>query len=199
MFQGAGWNIENLLVNYDIDNASQKSPRAVLDEYFPNNPAVFTDYTSHACWVNSKALEAVDFTNDTPDPVGGRIIRRSNKEAIGILYDNAGDIVLEKAWIVQKDKASLEYYGGLRAGLRDAAKYGITTIGDGRMYWRRGWMTTWNKMLTEQKLTVRVVVRPWVYPEVAISTQIDKFKTFYRGETNSRLMVNQVSNNLCTV
>ena len=61
------------------------------------------------------------------------------------------------------------------------------------MYSRRGWMDIWKKAEREDKLTARVVVCPWVYPDVDMNEQLREFEIIHRGmSTDSRLMVNQV-------
>ena len=47
----------------------------------------------HAGWANSAALEIAGIDDDTPDPVGGKIIRDDNGHATGILIDNAMELV----------------------------------------------------------------------------------------------------------
>lgn len=43
----------------------------------------------HTMWANSLALEAVGYTRDTPDPVGGEIVRDADGEPTGILRESA--------------------------------------------------------------------------------------------------------------
>lgn len=95
---GTGFSLEELLKDMD-EKSEQQTPLQVLDELFPNNPVLIMERTSHSVWVNSKALELAGINKDTKDPQGGRIIRDSETgEPFGILYDTAGDIVMEKAW-----------------------------------------------------------------------------------------------------
>lgn len=95
---GTGFSLEALLKDMD-EKSEQQTPLQVLDELFPNNPVLIMERTSHSVWVNSKALELAGINKDTKDPQGGRIIRDSETgEPFGILYDTAGDIVMEKAW-----------------------------------------------------------------------------------------------------
>jgi predicted amidohydrolase YtcJ len=41
-------------------------------------------------------------TKDTPDPVGGIILRNSKGEPNGILLENAGNMILDKAFDIEK-------------------------------------------------------------------------------------------------
>ncbi|MDA1971609.1 amidohydrolase [Bacillus cereus] len=188
---GTGFSLEALLKDMD-EKSEQQTPLQVLDELFPNNPVLIMERTSHSVWVNSKALELAGINKDTKDPQGGRIIRDSETgEPFGILYDTAGDIVMEKAWNSQPNMFE-KNYEGLLDGLDEVAKNGITTVGDGRLYWKRGWLDVWNKVNDEKKLTSRVVLRPWVYPNLNEAEQMEYFKKIKRDDVSSRMLINQV-------
>ncbi|MGN4255040.1 amidohydrolase [Bacillus cereus group sp. MYBKT14-1] len=188
---GTGFSLEALLKDMD-EKSEQQTPLQVLDELFPNNPVLIMERTSHSVWVNSKALELAGINKDTKDPQGGRIIRDSETgEPFGILYDTAGDIVMEKAWNSQPNLFE-KNYEGLLDGLDEVAKNGITTVGDGRLYWKRGWLDVWNKVNDEKKLTSRVVLRPWVYPNLNEAEQMEYFKKIKRDDVSSRMFINQV-------
>ncbi|MFE9077628.1 urease [Bacillus cereus] len=188
---GTGFSLEELLKDMD-EKSEQQTPLQVLDELFPNNPVLIMERTSHSVWVNSKALEVAGINKETKDPQGGRIIRDPETgEPFGLLYDTAGDIVMEKAWNSQP-KLFEKNYDGLLDGLDEVAKNGITTVGDGRLYWKRGWLDVWNKVNDEKKLTSRVVLRPWVYPNLNEAEQIEYFKKIKRDDVSSRMLINQV-------
>ena len=137
-------------------------------------------------------FRSAGINKDTKDPQGGRIIRDSETgEPFGILYDTAGDIVMEKAWNSQPNLFE-KNYEGLLDGLDEVAKNGITTVGDGRLYWKRGWLDVWNKVNDEKKLTSRVVLRPWVYPNLNEAEQMEYFKKIKRDDVSSRMLINQV-------
>ncbi|WP_033707064.1 amidohydrolase [Bacillus mycoides] len=188
---GTGFSLEELLKDMD-EKSEHQTPLQVLDELFPNNPVLIMERTSHSVWVNSKALEVAGINKETKDPQGGRIIRDPETgEPFGILYDTAGDIVMEKAWNSQSNLFEKNYEGFLD-GLDEVAKNGITTVGDGRLYWKRGWLDVWNKVNDEKKLTSRVVLRPWVYPNLNEAEQMEYFKKIKRDDVSSRMLINQV-------
>jgi len=60
-----------------------------LDAVAPNNPVYLIDEAHHSAWLNSKALEIVGITKDTPNPQGGIIERDSDGEANGLLRESA--------------------------------------------------------------------------------------------------------------
>ena len=50
----------------------EKGPtKAALDAVVPDRPVMLYDWSGHSQWMNSKALEVLGITRDTPDPVPG--------------------------------------------------------------------------------------------------------------------------------
>jgi len=81
--RGGQWN-EGLFAGTD------KAPKEILDEVAPDHPVFLMDWSVHNAWVNSRALEMLGITDETPDPSGGVIVRDlQSGEATGILLDNA--------------------------------------------------------------------------------------------------------------
>ncbi len=143
-------------------------------------------------WVNSVALDKAKITILSPDPAGGKILKDPETgKLLGILLDNAGDRLMELAWNSIDDQFEASYEG-LLAGLEQAAIHGITTIGDGRMYWKRGWYEVWMEAEQEGDLTARVSVRPWIYPASPMLNQLKYFESIYSDDLARLLIVNQV-------
>ncbi len=165
------------------------NPRALLDRLFPDHPVIIMDYTSHAMFVNSAALAKAEVPN--AQPIGGVIMHDETGTPNGILVDNAGDLVMETAvnQLPDRDQRALD---GIRHGLKEAARHGITTIGDGRTYWRRGMMEAWRKVERTGELTARVSLRPWIYPNVAVAAQRRFLRQNYQNDRTRLLIVNQV-------
>lgn len=63
--------------------------RQDLDDISPDNPVVLTQWSGHAAWVNSKALELAGIGGDTPSPDGGEIVKDGDGEPTGILLESA--------------------------------------------------------------------------------------------------------------
>ena len=83
---GRGWN--------QVLWPDQSFPRASdLDAIVPDRPVWLERVDGHAGWANSKTLAIAGIDDDTPDPVGGRILRDSDGTATGILIDKAMDLV----------------------------------------------------------------------------------------------------------
>jgi len=66
---------------------------ASLDAVSPNNPVLLAHTSGHAIYANAAALKLAGIGRDTPDPVGGSIVRDAKGNAIGALRDTAGDAV----------------------------------------------------------------------------------------------------------
>lgn len=184
---GYGHSLEVVLGEDFVPN----NPLPLLDQIFQKNPIVFMEQTSHSMLVNSLAYAAANITTSTAHPNGGKIMKNDDGSLNGVVVDNAGDIVLELAMNSINNKFDVNY-DGLLAGLEEVKKYGITTIGDGRMYWKRGWYEVWQEAESQGNLTARVSVRPWIYPELEKAEQITFLRTAYQNDLSRRLIINQV-------
>ncbi len=81
--RGGQWSAELL-------GAEQPPHKSLLDAIIPDQPVFLMDSTVHNAWLNSKALELLGITRDTPDPNGGTIVHDANTgEPSGILLDKA--------------------------------------------------------------------------------------------------------------
>jgi predicted amidohydrolase YtcJ len=71
-FGGGGWPCRT-----DLDLAEIRRPVAIFD------------IDGHSCWTNSRALEILNYTADSPDPEGGQILRDGKGQPTGILLETA--------------------------------------------------------------------------------------------------------------
>ncbi|AOT10987.1 amidohydrolase [Pseudoalteromonas luteoviolacea] len=170
----------------------QDSPIEVLDEAVPNRPVIIMEQTSHSMWVNSKALELARINANSLDPIGGVIGRDEQGNVDGILYDNAGNQVMELAMRSLTNTQQNDYLGLIDYTMPALNKAGITSISDARTYWQRGHLDTWLKIAKEDKLTLRAHLGLWAYPQMNDATQLSKLKSLYQADPNSLLKVNQV-------
>jgi len=179
-------------IDLTLSEDEQYTPLEIIDQVFRDRPVIIMEQTSHSMWVNSIALQLAGISPDTPDPQGGKIMKDLHTgELLGILIDNAGDIVMEQAWNSLRNKFT-KSYDGLVNGLQEAARYGITTVGDGRLYWKRGWYDVWKALEADGELTARVSLRPWIYPHLPQHQQLDFLKRVHNPNKNTLLIVDQV-------
>lgn len=183
---GYGHQLDRLLGDNQNSN-----PRKQLDKWFPHNPVIIMEESSHSMLVNSLALEKVNIDENSKHPQGGQIMFAEDGKPNGVLFDNAGDIVMELAWTSLSNNFQVSY-DGLLAGLNEATRYGITTIGDGRLYWRRGWYEVWQEALKNDVINVRTSLRPWVYPDIPLDQQINYLRDIVSLNKDSLLVVDQV-------
>jgi len=83
---GRGWNQDF------FSDADRMPNRWDLDKVSTEHPVCATRACGHALVVNSKALEMLNITADTPQVDGGQIVME-NGEPNGVFFDNAMDLV----------------------------------------------------------------------------------------------------------
>lgn len=110
--------------------AERRDPtREDLDAISTEIPIYLIHQSSHMGAANSRALELVGITRDTPDPAGGVIIRDANGEPTGILEENAHIL----AWLKLLETVDAEGMKAVvRAGADLWARFGYTTAEEGR-------------------------------------------------------------------
>lgn len=170
---GAGHALETLL-------AANREPRLILDDVNSTYPIMIMEYTSHSLWVNSKALELTGFDTATTHPIGGYIMHDAvSGNANGILMDNAGDAIWALALAPNSIIDSINYEGLVNNSLPTMASHGITSICEARTYWKRNYHQIWQDVKTNEKLTCRVVLNPWAYPDDDLASLIPALQSMY--------------------
>lgn len=115
--QGRGWNTD--------DWEDRRFPtRYDLDRISTDIPVSYTRACGHVICVNSKALEIMGVSKDTPQIEGGNIETDENGEPLGIFAEAARDLVYDALpkLNVEDIKRMLE------AGAKDALSYGLTML-----------------------------------------------------------------------
>ena len=75
-----------------------------LSAISPDNPVILGHASGHGVFANAKAMEVAGVSVETPNPSGGRIVRDSDGEAIGVFEETAMSVIRE---------AHQEYLDGL--------------------------------------------------------------------------------------
>jgi predicted amidohydrolase YtcJ len=112
--------------DHTIWNPPALPTRQLIDAVTPHNPVFVSRLDGHMSLANSLALKMAGVTRDTPDPPGGTIVRDANGEPTGILKDAAKSLVDG----VIPSPATDERVAAGRAGLAEAARFGVTAFGD---------------------------------------------------------------------
>lgn len=98
----------------------------MLDDIVPDRPVYLDAFDFHSTWVNSAALRELGITRDTPDPVGGKIVRDpSTGDATGWLQETA---TTERVWPLLNQVSDAEIEGRVLSALDAFARAGITSI-----------------------------------------------------------------------
>jgi len=141
---GRGWDQAKL--------AEHRNPtRWDLDEAAPDNPVYLTRTCGHVVVVNSKALEVAGVTRDTPQPVGGTIVKDEDREPTGLLLERPA------FWLVLKHvpPPDLERKKeAIRLASRAFSEAGLTGVIEAGIAAED--MRAYQEVLREGGLTVRV-------------------------------------------
>ena len=140
--------------NWDHENWGGLIPdKSWIDSLTNNFPVLVSRVDGHMALANSKALEKANINENTPNPVGGEIVKDINTGIpTGILKDTAIDIVRK---LIPKQSHS-EQDSILKTSMNYASSQGITQIHD---------MATWDDLQTfrrnKDKLTLRIKAYTW--------------------------------------
>lgn len=117
--QGRGWDQNDWPIQAFPDEAA-------LSRAVPAHPVYLRRIDGHAALVNALALQRAGIDASTPDPSGGRIIRRPDGSPTGVLVDAATDLVSARIPAPSRQEHMLR----LKRALQHAAEKGLTGIHD---------------------------------------------------------------------
>jgi predicted amidohydrolase YtcJ len=110
-----GWGWQQSVWGGDFPTAHQ------LDAATTDHPVALSAKSGHARWCNSLALRLAGISRDTPDPIGGEIMRDANGEPTGVLLENAmglvGAVIPEPTPHEEEEATMVAMRGMNRAGL----------------------------------------------------------------------------------
>lgn len=121
--KGRGWD-QNLWPGKAFPDARS------LDAAFPDRPVAASRVDGHSLWVNTEAMRRAGVGRTTPDPPGGRIVRRADGTPSGVFVDSARDLI----WKVEPPPGAEELRARLETALKQCAALGITEVGDASAY-----------------------------------------------------------------
>jgi len=98
----------------------------VLDRAAPQHPVFLTRSDAHVGWANATALALAGLDPSTPDPPGGRILRRTDGALTGILLERA----VEAVTAVIPAPLTEELVRAFRRGAEELAARGVTRAYD---------------------------------------------------------------------
>lgn len=105
-----------------------------LSAVSPNNPVMLSHASGHSLFANAKAMEIAGITAETPNPVGGEIVRDSRGEAIGVFEERAMRPIYEayQAYLntLSPEAKQQQWRKGIELAQQDCLKKGITSFQD---------------------------------------------------------------------
>lgn len=94
--EGRGWHQEKWS-RLPEKNVGGYPYHDLLSAASPQNPVVLYHASGHSLFANEQAMKLAGISSETPDPVGGRIVRDAAGRAVGVFEENAMDLV-ERAY-----------------------------------------------------------------------------------------------------
>jgi predicted amidohydrolase YtcJ len=116
---GMGWN------QHDWGTPALPDHRE-LSRRVPHHPVFLVRIDAHSAWVNEAALAVGSFAAATPDPHGGRILRRTDGSPSGVLLERAVEPLLEHIPVA----AGWEIREAFKRSARALAARGVTEVFD---------------------------------------------------------------------
>lgn len=124
-----------VLMAYNWDYPACPAPRKeILDEAFPRNPVVLSQFSGHAQWLNSAALRAIGIAKGRRDPPRGQVLRDADGEPTGIVRD-LGDTALSRARFKSIFFDAEMRDRRLAIALETFRRHGITSVQDNTWFY----------------------------------------------------------------
>ncbi len=90
--EGRGWHQEKW--DTPLDQQIHGYPfHDQLSAVSPNNPVILYHASGHALFANKAAMATAGVSTETPNPVGGEIVRDNNENAIGVFEERAMKVI----------------------------------------------------------------------------------------------------------
>ena len=176
--EGRGWHQEKW-----IEPAGQTVNgypyHDALSAISPKHPVVLRHASGHALIANKAAMQLAGISRETPDPVGGRIVRDASGQVLGVFEENAMALITQplKDWKNKRTEAEKQAdFDHTTALAADAClKNGITSFQDaGSDFWE---IEQYRRLAESGKLPLRLWVmigqpKPKDYGKLADYPQI---------------------------
>jgi predicted amidohydrolase YtcJ len=146
-----------LLLETIYTNANAELPITILDRAYPNSPIVIIDSIGHGAVVNTAAINRAKQMNpDFETDYGGKVLRDTETmEYYGIVTESTQQIFRSMAFTSQSTKHQQIAYDSLLAALVTLNSNGVTSLSDAGGFWQQAQTESWQRALSENKLTVR--------------------------------------------
>lgn len=147
--EGRGWHQEKWTKSAGV-TVNGYPYHDALSAASPNNPVVLFHASGHGLIANSKAMEMAGVSRETPDPIGGRIVRDVKGVPIGVFEENAMDLITQPFHSWQMKRSAAQKQTDLEKAVAGAAQtclsFGITSFQDaGSSFWSWNNSNDWRK------------------------------------------------------
>lgn len=106
----------------------------VLSEVSKEHPVLLYHASGHSLFANKKAMEIAGISRETPNPVGGEIVRDANGDAIGVFEERAMGIFKQKhnEYVASLDKHVMDsiWNSAIVLAEDECLKKGVTSFQD---------------------------------------------------------------------
>lgn len=173
---GRGWHQEKW-DSIPLQNIYNYPFHYSLSEVSPDHPVVLYHASGHSLYANKKAMELVGITKETPNPVGGEIVRDKNGEAIGVFEERAMTSFKQKyqeyEQSLSKQKVDSVWYEAIKLAEQECLKKGITSFQDAGSTFKE--LEKYEQLALNRQMQVRLwaMVR---HPANELEGKVGKYK-----------------------
>ncbi len=173
--EGRGWHQEkwNVAPGRTVNGYPYND---LLNEAAPGHPVVLYHASGHGLIANTRAIALSGISRETPDPIGGRIVRDASGNLTGVFEENAMDLIghsLENARNQRSEavkQAEFEHTVALAA--QECLSKGITSFQDaGSNFWTLG---QYRRLAEAGQLPLRL----WVMMSQPVAADFPKMADF---------------------
>lgn len=130
---GRGWH-QDKWNTPPVESFEGYPEHSILSQASPLNPVMLSHASGHVLIANAKAMELSGVTKETPDPVGGRIVRDNSGNPIGVFEEN-GENLISTTYKSYQDKMTTEQQyqqkvRQLELAVEECIRHGITSFHD---------------------------------------------------------------------
>ncbi|MEO6039144.1 MAG: amidohydrolase, partial [Saprospiraceae bacterium] len=183
--EGRGWHQEKWL-SPPGRNVNGYPYHDALSAVSPDNPVILYHASGHGLFANAKAMELAGISRETPNPVGGRIVRDAQGNLTGMFEENAMDLLNRPytAWKNQQPEAKrvAAFERTIALATQECLAKGITSFQDaGSDFWE---LAQYRRLAESGQLGLRLwamVMQPKAgdFPKLAQFPQIGLGEGFF--------------------
>ena len=172
---GRGWHQEKW-VRVPEENIHGYPYHDHLSEISPDNPVLLFHASGHGAFANAAAMKAAGISKETPDPMGGEIVRDNQGTAIGMFEERAQGLLYrayqEYLETLSEEQKSKQWYEGIQLAEDECLRNGITSFQDAGSSFE--WIDRYRELAEQGELDLRL----WVMIRHSAETMRDRLAAF---------------------